>query len=139
MKKTLHKSASVILAFIVLLSTFSFTIASHYCGEELVSISVFSDSEGCGEEENEVLFDGAVCCNEGDDHCKDVKTAVEGESLKQQALEKVALGKAVFITGLVVTYETLLFDKNAVQPLFYAISELFIHTDFTVLFGNFRI
>ncbi|WP_455429473.1 HYC_CC_PP family protein, partial [Maribacter hydrothermalis] len=36
MKKFYHKILSVIMAFVVLLSTMSFTIDFHYCGDLLV-------------------------------------------------------------------------------------------------------
>ena len=57
MKQLIHNFFSGLLAIIVLLSTLSFTVDSHYCGERLVDVAVFSEVRGCGMEmENEMSF-----------------------------------------------------------------------------------
>ena len=38
------------MALLVLFSTFSFTLASHYCGDVLVDSSLFGKVETCGME-----------------------------------------------------------------------------------------
>ena len=48
MKNLFTKIASIILAFLVLFSTFSFTVEKHYCGDFLVDVSYLGKAEGCG-------------------------------------------------------------------------------------------
>ena len=50
MKEFLFKISSVLMAFIVLFSTMSFSISEHYCGDNLVDSSLFSTAESCGME-----------------------------------------------------------------------------------------
>lgn len=38
------------MAFLVLFSTVSFTVKKHYCGNELIDVSVFSEVKRCGME-----------------------------------------------------------------------------------------
>jgi len=47
MKKILTKISVCILALIVLLSSMSFTVEKHYCGETLVDVSYFGGAESC--------------------------------------------------------------------------------------------
>ncbi len=49
-KMIFHKTGVVVLALLVLFSTFSFTISAHYCGNTLVDISLFSKADNCGME-----------------------------------------------------------------------------------------
>ncbi|MFP4845331.1 HYC_CC_PP family protein [Winogradskyella sp. PE311] len=46
--KLVHKLVGSILSFLVLFSTMSFTVEKHYCGENLVDTSLFSESKKCG-------------------------------------------------------------------------------------------
>ena len=45
-----HKITSMLMAFVVLFSTMSFTIDMHYCGDTLVDTSVFGKAHSCGME-----------------------------------------------------------------------------------------
>ena len=46
--KVLTKITSLSLALLVLLSTLSFTVDQHYCGDFLVDISFTGEADGCG-------------------------------------------------------------------------------------------
>ena len=46
-EQVLHKFFSVSLALLVLCSTVSFTIEKHFCGDKLIDVSVFSESNKC--------------------------------------------------------------------------------------------
>jgi hypothetical protein len=50
-----RKVSHIILAFMLLLTTVGLTISKHYCGDNLVSVSVFSEQESC--------CDGPGCCH----------------------------------------------------------------------------
>ncbi len=48
MKKPFFKFISSLMALLVLLSTFSFTVDKHYCGDILIDQAVFSKAKECG-------------------------------------------------------------------------------------------
>jgi len=66
MKSFLHKSFSILMTFLVLCSTVSFTIEKHFCGDVLVNVSVFSESEKCQLEAQELLLQKKCCKDEVD-------------------------------------------------------------------------
>jgi len=43
-----HKAFSIALSVLVLFSTLSLTIDKHFCGDVLVDVAIFSESEKCG-------------------------------------------------------------------------------------------
>ena len=59
----LHKAFSVVLTFLVLFSTLSFTVEKHYCGDSLVDVAVFSEAKKCGgmDAEDEVYVKKSCC------------------------------------------------------------------------------
>ncbi|KAA1242395.1 hypothetical protein [Aquimarina sp. RZ0] len=82
MIKEFQKIASVVLAFLVLFSTLSFTVEKHYCGRFLVDVAVFSKAKDCGMEmtsdnhTNDILIKKSCCKDEllvleGQDELKD--------------------------------------------------------------------
>jgi hypothetical protein len=76
-QKNIYKISSTLLAFLVLLSSFSFTIKTHYCGSKLVDVAVFSESKKCGMEAADVCaeFVSKKSC------CKDEIQNIEGQEV----------------------------------------------------------
>lgn len=88
MKIFVRHIAVVLLAFLVLFSTFSFAIDRHFCGDVLVDSRIFGHAQDCGMEMNNN--------NEGsgnvlsDSHCcSDVLDFHQGQQ-ELQTLKKVA-------------------------------------------------
>lgn len=44
-----HKAVSIALSFLVLFSTLSLTIERSFCGDVLIDVAIFSESEKCGD------------------------------------------------------------------------------------------
>jgi len=97
------------MALLVFFSTFSFTIESHFCGDILVDIAIFSEAESCGMDMNhstssEENITKNNCCSEtvitidGDD---EFTTTFEGLTFEQQT----------FVATFVYTYINL-FEVN---------------------------
>ena len=68
MQKTLsHKVFSMALALLVLLSTFSFKIETHFCGSKMVDVAVFSKVKSCCDLSKntaaQLQFTKKSCCN----------------------------------------------------------------------------
>ncbi|MBT8244519.1 MAG: hypothetical protein HKP48_11910 [Winogradskyella sp.] len=67
-----HRVFAIVLSVLVLLSTFSFTVKKHYCGNNLVDVAVFSEAKDCGMEIDTMVKVEKPCC-------KDTVDIVEGQ------------------------------------------------------------
>jgi hypothetical protein len=47
MKQFIHKSIAICMAFVVLMTTMSFTVDMHYCGNTMVDYSFFHNASTC--------------------------------------------------------------------------------------------
>ena len=67
LKTVSHQVFSMLLALLVLLSTFSFKMESHFCGSKLVDIAVFSKVKTCCNSEittaSKLQLTKTSCCN----------------------------------------------------------------------------
>lgn len=75
LKRVFHKVLSLTMAMLLLLSTASFTVEKHFCGDILIDVAVFSTAEKCKMEAFEIELEKItkVPC------CKDVLDVVEGQ------------------------------------------------------------
>ncbi len=70
MKKVINKIISFLLALVVILSTMSFTISSHFCAGNLVQVSYFTKAKSCNNEvkikadNNSCNFSKTSCCED---------------------------------------------------------------------------
>jgi hypothetical protein len=68
MQKTVsHKVFSIALALLVLLSTFSFKMETHFCGSKMVDVAVFSKVKSCCQvavkTSTDLQFTKKSCCS----------------------------------------------------------------------------
>jgi hypothetical protein len=136
MKQILHRVSSVLLAIIVLFSTFSFTVDSHYCGETLVDFSVFSKAKSCSgnmmnSDSDELEFVKKSCC-------KNVTSIFEGEDIEQQVLKKIDLKQVYFAVSYIISNNNLLFETSQKATATYYYPPI-IDQDKVILFENFII
>ena len=73
MKSIFIKITSALLAFLVLFSTLSFTVESHYCGGFLMDISVIGEANDCGMKVEQTMAAEKINC------CKDEVIITEGQ------------------------------------------------------------
>lgn len=104
MKKVFHKITSILMAFVVLLSTMSFTINSHFCGDMLVDTSYFVKAESCGMDmQQEKKPD--ECSVIKKNCCQDVASVVEGQdTLKITSFDQLSFDQQVFIASFYYSY-----------------------------------
>ena len=102
-----HKTFSVALSFLVLFSTLSLIIETHFCGGTLVDVAVFTTTEKCAGDTTETNTDqikNKACC-------KDEIAVIEGlelttnsvedlEQIKQQVLFVSSYAYTNWIQGL---------------------------------------
>ena len=106
MKQLFLKIASFAIAFIVLFSTFSFTINEHYCGDLLKDRAFLVKTEKCEMEmDMETSSDG--CNIHKKKCCDDLVKLVDGQDELQLLVSKISLNQHVFIVSFVAAYSTL--------------------------------
>ncbi len=111
MKEVLHKISSILMALLVLFSSFSFTVHKHMCGNEVADVSYMVAADSCGMEmdvcENNNSFEQKI---EKESCCKDVSEVIEGNSNEQQALQNLEIQQVQFVAAFIDSYISL-FDE----------------------------
>nr|WP_317166892.1 hypothetical protein [Winogradskyella litoriviva] len=99
---SIHKILSIALAFLVVFSTLSFTVEKHYCGDNLVDISVFSEVKKCGMEMSPNTEAIKKSC------CKDEIDVVKGQNdLKLNTSDDLLPVQIVFLQSFVYSFNAL--------------------------------
>ncbi len=110
MKQVFHKIMSLLMAFVVLFSTLSFTVNMHYCGDTLMDTAIFHKAETCGMEmENPSSKD---CSITKKSCCSDEQLVVDGQDELQLSLDKISFEQQIFIASFVYTYINLFEGTN---------------------------
>lgn len=134
MKSFLYKIATVLMALIVLISTFSFTIEKHYCGGFLVDVSYVGNVNSCGEKiesSSEVKIKN--CCKDEIEH-------IEGQDvLQKNSIEKLTFKEQKtlisFAISFQVVFEKVSFKKKYLKDL----SPPKLYQNYQVLYQSFLI
>ena len=112
MKKTVaHKVFSMALALLVLLSTFSFKMETHFCGSNIVDIAVFSKVKSCCDlsknSATQLHFAKKSCCN---------NKVISVDGLKQFKVVPLSVElpvEKVFIALPIVNDESVIYSSSA--------------------------
>lgn len=97
------------MAFVVLFSTLSFTVESHYCGANLVDTAIFTKAKVCGGD-----FIGSAPILK--DCCKHEIDVVKGQDkLKLNGFDDLKLDQQLFFTAFV--YYTTFFKSLPKQTI----------------------
>jgi hypothetical protein len=102
MKKIFHKILSFAMATVVLLSTMSFTVDMHYCGNTLVDTSIFQKAKTCGMEMEKPSTEG--CSITKKNCCSDKLIVIDGQNELQLKVDKVSFEQQVFLATFVYTF-----------------------------------
>ena len=94
------------MALLVLFSTLSFSISEHYCGDNLVDSSLFSEAESCGMEMHEPLsFKGYSI--QKNNCCKDVVKLIEGKDNLKANFSDLNVKQQVLFNEFIYSYVNL--------------------------------
>ena len=92
------------MALLVLISTVSFTVEKHYCGDHLIDVAVFSKVKSCGMD----MVQLPVASIQEKHCCKDELEVIKGQDkLKKASSEDLDFGQQLFITSFIYSYHTL--------------------------------
>jgi len=103
------------MAVVVLLSTLSFTIDMHYCGNTLIDAAVFQKAKGCGMK-MDVATANSMCSIVKKDCCKEDQIKVKGQDELKISFEKLSVDQQFFVASFVYTYINLFegIEKKAI-------------------------
>lgn len=94
------------LALLVLVSTFSFAVDKHFCGDLLVDMAIFSEAKTCGmsmHTSSETGFTEDSCCT-------NEKVAVEGQDELKISFDSLNFDQQVFLSSFTFSYLELFED-----------------------------
>ena len=111
MKKVFQQISSFSLALIVFLSTVSFTIDSHYCGDSLVDSSLFGHVETCGMEVQQKM-PSSECDISDQDCCSDIQVVVEGQDDLKTSFDRLEKNQQLFVASFFYSYINLFDDLD---------------------------
>jgi hypothetical protein len=104
MKKGLQKSVSTVLALLVLVSTFSFTVDKHFCGSFLVDQAIFSKALSCG---MDMHTNSETDLMDKDNCCSNQNISVDGQDELNISFNSMDFDQQVFITAFTFSFNNL--------------------------------
>lgn len=134
MKHFFAKISILTLSFLVLFSTFSFTVDAHYCGDFLVDVSLTGKTDNCGMRMDSDSAKTMKGC------CKDEVQKVEGqEELQNQKVEEFTFEQKQFVAAFFITYKDLFVEQTSTNEFYKDFSPPDIPIDYQVQYQTFLI
>lgn len=121
MKQLINKIVAILMSFVVLFSTMSFTISEHYCGEHLVDSAIFSKAESCGME-MENPSPNKDCSITKSNCCSDVIKQIEGQSELKIDFTSLNFEQQTFFASFIYSYVNLFegLENNIIPFKYYS-------------------
>lgn len=119
MKKVFHKAISFLMAFVVLFSTMSFTISSHYCGDSLVDSSIFLKAKTCGMEseyQSDNTLKSSDCSITKKNCCSEEIEIIKGQDELKINFDKISFDQQTFVAVFFHTYINLFPSVKEARP-----------------------
>jgi hypothetical protein len=99
MKNFIHNVLAVFMSVVVLMTTMSFTVDMHYCGDSLIDFSFIQQVESCGMEKQMVASScGATTLSEKS-CCTDKTVVKEGNEDLKISFDRLTLDQHLFIVA----------------------------------------
>ncbi|PHS65824.1 MAG: hypothetical protein COB12_06255 [Flavobacterium sp.] len=137
--KLFHKTTSVILSIIILVSTSSFAVESHYCGEMRIDSSIFGKASKCMCER----FESNNHSDETDlnmgDCCKEKVIVHDGNDEIQKTQFQLISENILFLQTYFYSYIKLFEGIENKKNLFKDYSPPLLVTDLQVIHESFLI
>lgn len=103
MKQTRQKISSVFMALLVLLSTTSFMVDKHYCGDKLVDVSLLTHAKSCGMEVQKSSV-SSECEITKKSCCSDETIIINGSDELKTSFNDLSFQQQIFIASFCHTY-----------------------------------
>jgi hypothetical protein len=116
MKKFSLKIVSILMAFVVVFTTLSFTVDMHFCGDTLVETAVFQKVKGCGMELQKPSKED--CVVKSNNCCNDKQLTIDGQQELQISFSAFSFEQLLYVTSILNTDKEFsqVIDKNV--PLY---------------------
>ncbi len=126
------------MALTVLVSTTSFTVYQHFCGDEITDVAIFKHAKGCGMEAV-VEFPEKTCHTPVKSCCNDRVVSIQGQNQVNPATQALSIDHQVFLAAIIYSFDYLFLDpSNNVSETFHYYPPPIVQ-DITVLHQVFRI
>lgn len=127
MKKAFQNSFRILMAFLVLLSTVSFTVDKHFCGAVLVDQAVWAPANTCGMEMDAEEAGGEDSC------CSNEKQVVDGQDeLKRSPKTQHSVQLEFFIAAFTCSYSRFFEEAQKEDPPFKSYVPPLLVTDIQI-------
>ncbi len=126
------------MALTVLVSTTSFTVYQHFCGDEITDVAVFKHAEGCGMEAAVIEIPESTC-HTPKTCCNDRLVLIEGQGQINPAAQALSVDHQVFLAAVVYSFDYLFFEPSKNVPGIFHHYPPPIVQDITILHQVFRI
>jgi hypothetical protein len=101
MRKFSLKIASILMAFVVVFTTLSFTVDMHFCGDTLVETAVFQKVKGCGMELQKPSKED--CVVKSNNCCNDKQLTIDGQQELQISFSAFSFEQLLYVTSILNT------------------------------------
>ena len=121
MKQLFKKIGAIIMTFVVIFSTMSFSVSEHYCGDHLVDSALFSKAESCGMEMQNPS-PNKDCSIEKSNCCSDFIKQYEGQNELKTDISNLSFEQQLFVASFVYSYINLFegLETNVVPFKYYS-------------------
>lgn len=139
MKNFIHNSMAVFMAAVVLMTTMSFTIDMHYCGDTLVDFSFVQQVKTCGMDKSQVA---STCQNPEISKkpcCTDKQLIFEGQDNLKNNYSVITFEQQVFVASFTYSYISLFEGTESKEVPFFDYRPPFVKRDVQVLHQTFLI
>lgn len=133
MKQAIIKISSVVLALLVLFSTFSFTVEKHFCGDSLIDVSIIGNVEDCCGQKDALTVTKKKCCT-------DEVIQINGQDkLQHSSFGNFETKQQQFVAFFILSYQNVFIQKSRKQIYFDDFSPPDFQKDFQTLYQTFLI
>ncbi|WP_442846090.1 HYC_CC_PP family protein [Leeuwenhoekiella sp. H156] len=111
MKQIVNQIGAVLMAFVVLFTTMSFTVNMHYCGDLLVDFSLTNHAKSCGMEQSPNDVSDCELQLQKKSCCSDKELSAKAQENLKPAFHDLDVNQQLFITSFLFSY-ALLFEPQ---------------------------
>ncbi len=139
MKQLIHKLMAVFMAAVVLMTTMSFTVDMHYCGDTLVDFSFVRQVETCGMEKEQVTTSCEKPMVSQKSCCSDEQMVKQGQDDLKTSFDTLSFEQQTFIAAFTYSYIKLFEGTASTDVSYKDYPPPFVKRDVQVLHQTFLI
>jgi len=139
MKQLIHKSMAIFMACVVLVTTMSFTVDMHYCGDTLVDFSFIQSAKTCGMEKAQPVKSCENPKMTSTSCCSDEQIIKEGKDDLKISFDTLSFEQQTFIAAFTYSYINLFEGTESKEVPFEDYPRPFVKRDVQVLHQTFLI